>query len=165
MYIRDYNVFLGLFEQRERLAKGLYLFVSQYFNKPENLVIILKNISLIIFAILYISSCFMLLFAKKIRFYKNMRQLYYFILAFLFLLITNFQPWYFMWLVPFMIWQKSENIKLIVQMQLMTLIANMVFLIYSENYQYGVPFYAVFVFGIMICIIENKKSIIRRLAK
>lgn len=165
LYIRDLQVFMGLIEQRERLAKGLYLFISEYFNNPENLVEIIKRFSLVLFAVIYIIACFTLLKAKKIKFYKIMRELYYFILTFLFLLITNFQPWYFMWLVPFMLWQKSENIKVIVQMQIMTLLANMVFLIYSENYRYGVPFFTIFVFGILICIIENKKQVIRRLQK
>ena len=165
LYIRDMNIFLGLTEQRERLAKGLYLFISEYFNKPENLLKIIKNTSLILFAIVYIIACFMLLLEKKIRFYKNMRELFWFVIAFLFMLITNFQPWYFMWLVPFMVWQKSENIQLTVQMQLMTLIANIVFLIYSENFKYGVPFFVIFIVGTLICVIQNKKSIIRRLAK
>lgn len=163
IYIRDLNVFIGLIEQRERLAKGLYLFISEYFNKPENFMTIVKNVSLLMFTIIYISACFMILFSKKITMQKNMRQLFWFVLAFLFLLITNFQPWYFMWLVPFMIWQKSENIKLVVQIQLMTLIANTVFLIYSENYKYGVPFFTIFVIGILVCVIQNKNSKIRRL--
>ena len=93
------------------------------------------------------------------------RELFWFVLAFLMLLITNFQPWYFMWLVPFMMWQKSENIKLIVQMQIMTLIANIVFLIYSENYKYGVPFFTIFVVGTLACVIQNRNSKIRRLSK
>ena len=122
-----------------------------------------KTISLVMFAIIYISACFMILFSKKITMQKNMRQLFWFVLAFLFLLITNFQPWYFMWLVPFMVWQKSENIKLSVQLQIMTMIANAVFLIYSENYKYGVPFFTIFVIGTLICIIQNKNSKIRRL--
>ena len=48
--------------------------------------------------------------------------------------------------------------KLIIQMQLMTLIANIVFLIYSENFIYGVPFFVIFVTGTLICIIKNKKE-------
>ena len=63
-----------------------------------------------------------------------------------------------MWLTPFMIWQKSDNIKLIIQMQIMTLIANIVFLIYSENYIYGVPFFSIFVISILCCIIYNKNK-------
>ena len=165
LYIRDFNVFLGLSEQRERLAKGLYLFISEYFNNPENFLQIVKNTSLILFAILYITACVMLLLKKNIKQYTNMRELFWFVLAFLMLLITNFQPWYFMWLVPFMMWQKSENIKLIVQMQIMTLIANIVFLIYSENYKYGVPFFTIFVVGTLACVIQNRNSKIRRLSK
>ncbi|MBR3250064.1 MAG: hypothetical protein IKF83_05190 [Clostridia bacterium] len=163
LYIRDLNVFMGLSEQRERLAKGLYLFISEYFNRPENFVTLVKNTSLVMFSVIYIYACFMLLFNKKISMQKNMRELLWFVIAFLFLLITNFQPWYFMWLVPFMIWQKSENIKLVVQIQLMTLIANIVFLIYSENYKYGVPFFTIFVIGILVCAIQNRNSKIRRL--
>ena len=163
LYIKDINVFMGLLTQRERIAKGFYLVISEYCKEQSNLVDIIKNISLLFFTIIYTMFCVALLMAKKIKFYKCMRELFYFMLTFLFLLITNFQPWYFMWLVPFMLWQKAENIKLIVQMQLMTLIANMVFLIHSENFIYGVPFFIVFVFGTLLCIIENKKQIIRRL--
>lgn len=163
LYIRDINVFMGLIEQRERLAKGLYLFISEYFYKPENLVTIVKNTALAMFVIIYMCACCMLLFSKKITMQRNMRQLFWFVLVFLFLLITNFQPWYFMWLVPFMVWQKSENIKLTVQLQLMTLIANTVFLIYSENFKYGVPFFIIYVIGTLICVIQNKNSKIRRL--
>ena len=165
LYIRDLKVFMGLFEQRERIAKGLYLFISEYSTNSEIVINGLKYTLLEFFTLAYIVYCIRILLEEDIKFDINMRILFIFVLAFLFLLITNFQPWYFMWLVPFMIWQKSDNIKLIVQMQLMTLVANMVFLIYSENYKYGVPFFTIFVFGILLCIIENKNSRIRRLVK
>lgn len=157
-YIRDIHVFAGIFAQRERIAKGVYLFISQYFTNPPNLVNIAKNIALSIFSIIYICKCISLLFTKTIKFSQEMRNLFIFMLVFLFLLITNFQPWYLIWLTPFMLWQKSDNIKLIIQMQIMTLIANIVFLIYSENYKYGVPFFTVFVIGTLICIIQNQRK-------
>lgn len=164
-YFRDANVFIGPFTQNEKLAKGIYLVISEFFTKPDGLVNIIKNLSLVVFTMLYIITCIVFIMIPKIRFNKMMTEFFRFSTAFLFLLITNFQPWYFIWLVPVMVWQKSENIKLIVQMQLMTLIANIVFLVYSENYKYGVPYFVIFVFGIMICIIQNKKSRIRRLQK
>jgi len=165
-YIKDINVFMGLIEQRDRIAKGLYLVISECFKNSSNLIDIVKKTTLYAFSIIYIIKCFTILFNKDIKFYKEMRELFLFIVAFIFLLITNFQPWYLMWLTPFMIWQKAENIKLINQMQIMTLIANMVFLIYSENYKYGVGFFTILVIGILICIIKNKKkSIIKRKVK
>ena len=143
----------------------MYLFISEYFHNPENLVDIVKEIVLDIFVICYIVKCFSLLFEKKIKWYKEMIELFCFIMAFLFLLITNFQPWYFMWLIPFILWQKSDNIKLIIQMQIMTLFANIVFLIYSENYIYGVPFFGILIIGILSCMIYNKKRKINLLKK
>ena len=84
LYIRDLNVFLGLKEQRSRIAKGLYLVISEYFHNPENLVDIVKDLALDVFAVLYIFKCFSLLFTKKISFNKEMRNLFLFIVAFLF---------------------------------------------------------------------------------
>lgn len=163
LYIRNLNVFLGLIEQQNKITKGLYLVISEYFHNPENLVYFVKSLALDTFVIIYIFECFTLLFMKNVKFFKSMRKLYYFLIVFLFLLITNFQPWYFMWLVPVIIWQKSDNIKLITQMQIMTLVANIVFLIYSEKYVYGVPFFCIFVIGILCCIIYNKNKRINRI--
>ena len=165
LYIRDINVFLGLIEQRSRIAKGLYLVITQYFHNLEYLVDFIKTLVLEIFVVIYIFECFTLLFAKKVKFYKGIRKIYLFIIAFLFLIITNFQPWYFMWLIPFIIWQKSDNIRLIIQMQIMTLFANIVFLIYSENYIYGVPFFGILIIGILSCMLYNKKRKIILLKK
>ena len=107
---------------------------------------------------MYIAKCIKLIKTKNIKFYKEMRELFKYLIVFIFLLITNFQPWYLIWLTPFIIWQKSDNIKLILQMQIMTLVANIVFLIYSENYKYGVPFFVILIFGILTCIIKNLKN-------
>ena len=158
IYFKDFRIFIGILTQRERIAKGLYLFISEYFSNPVGLIEYLKTITLATFVIMYFNTCVRLLINQKIRFSKQMKKIYVFLLAFLFLLITNFQPWYFIWLSPLMIWQNSKNIKLIVQMQLLTLYANIVFLIYSENYRYGVPFFMIFIFGILICMIKNNEN-------
>ena len=163
IFFRDLDVFLGLFDQRERMAKGLYLFIAEYFNKPKNIISILKNTSLALFGILFCCTCINLIMEKKIKFNLEMRKLYLYMLAFLFLLITNFQPWYFIWLSAFIIWQKAQNIRLIVQMQILTLFANMVFLVYSENYRYGVPFFVIYVIRILVCIIINQKYKIKKM--
>ena len=158
VFFKDFRIFMGLLTQRERIAKGLYLFISEYFNNPPGLTEYIKTIALAIFTVIYFNTCVSLLFSKTIIFSKQMKIVYLFLLAFLFLLITNFQPWYFIWLSPLMIWQNSKNIKLIIQMQLLTLYANIVFLINTENFRYGVPFFMIFVFGILICIIKNNKN-------
>lgn len=165
LYTRDLNVFIGLLTQRERIAKGLYLFISEYFVNPKNLIQIVKNISLATFSSIYICKCISLLFTRDIVLKKEMNILFLFIVAFIFLLITNFQPWYLIWLTVFLVWQDNENIKLIIQMQNLTLIANIVFLIYSENFKYGVPFFFILIVGILICIILNKNDILKNVTE
>ena len=158
-YIRDKNVFMGLVTQRDRIAKGLYLVISMKFQDNENIISNLKNFSLITFSICYAVNCIVLVINKNIKFYKEMRYIYNFVLVFLFFLLTNFQPWYFMWLSVFMIWQKSKDIKLLIQIQLLTLVANVEFLIYSENFEVGCDFFKIFVIGIFVCILLNNKKI------
>ena len=165
LYTKDINVFIGLITQQDKIAKGLYLFINEYFNNPKNIVQIVKNISLLVFSTLYICMCISLLFKKEIVLKKEMNKLFWFLVAFIFLLITNFQPWYLIWLTVFISYVEKENIKLIIQMQNMTLMANIVFLIYSENYKYGVPFFFILIAGILTCIILNKNEIIKKYRK
>lgn len=77
-------------------------------------------------------------------------------MAFLFLLITNFQPWYIIWLFILLIWQKAQNIKWIIQISLIVEFANSVFLIYGEGWQYGTPFTFIFIVSSLIALIINK---------
>jgi len=158
-YIRDKDVFLGLVTQRERISKGLYLIISMRVQDSENIILNLKKFSLLTFAICYALNCIILLVNKNIKFYKEIRCIYGFVLVFLFFLLTNFQPWYFMWLSIFMIWQKSQNIKLLLQIQILTLIANLKFLMYSESFENGCDFFKIFIIGIALCIILNSKKI------
>ena len=149
---------MGMNTQRGKVTKGIYFFIMQYFTSPENLHKLLADAVLVIFALVYFYKSVKLLFQTEIKFSKEMKNLYWFILTFLWLLISNFQPWYFMWLTPFMFWQNGKNIKLIVQMQILTLVADMVFLAYSEYYIYGVTFFVVFLVGTLVCMLQNKKE-------
>ena len=153
LYYRDLNVFMGIIEQNNKTAKGIYIVLNIYFNNIQNLV---NLVLLSLFAIGYIMICIKYLFCRDIKFTKLMRKMYLILLYFIFLLITNFQPWYLIWLTPLIIWQNHQNIRLIVQMQLLTLYSNIVFLMYSENYIYGVPFFMINTVGILLCIINNK---------
>lgn len=157
LYIKDLKVLAGIFTQQNKIAKGLYIVLLKYLNKVPNIIDWVKTSLLTIFVLLFIMKCIYLLSYSKLCFRKEMRTLFSFVLAFVFLLITNFQPWYLIWLTPFMIWQKSDNIKLLIQMQLMTLIANCVFLLYSENYIHGVKFFITYVVGVLLCYMFNKR--------
>lgn len=115
IYIKDIEVFAGLFTQQEKLAKSIYILIKQYFGNIPDIVNKLKKLFLGIFVIIYATTCVILLNRKEIKFSKLMKNYNYFLVTFLFLLITNFQPWYILWLFPCMMWQKSEDIKAILR--------------------------------------------------
>lgn len=43
IYFKDFRIFIGILTQRERIAKGLYLFISEYFSNPVGLIEYLKQ--------------------------------------------------------------------------------------------------------------------------
>ena len=115
LYIRDIEVFAGIFTQQEKLAKSIYIIVTEYFGSIPDVVNQLKKLLLGAFVIIYVAVCIVLLNKKEVSFRNQMRKYEYFLVAFLFLLITNFQPWYILWLFPCMMWQKSEDINTIIR--------------------------------------------------
>lgn len=86
-----------------------------------------------------------------------MRKANYFIMAFLFLLITNFQPWYILWLFPLLMWQNAENIRWIPQIAIISEFANSIFLTYGEGWQNGTPFVFLLWVGSLGIFIANEK--------
>lgn len=158
IYIQDMQVFAGLFTQQGKLAKSIYIIITEYFTSPEGLADTVKNTLLGIFTIIYGAYCIILLNKKGISFRKEMQNANYFIMFFLFFLITNFQPWYIMWLFPLIIWQKEENIKWIIQISLTAEFANSVFLAYSEGWQNGTPFVYILTTLSLVMYIVNIKN-------
>jgi len=156
-YIRDTYVFEGIFEQQRRFAKNFYLILVQYFNNFD-LTTVLHQSFLLIFVYMYVSRCLILLFKPQIKFRKEIKEVQYFLIAFLFLLITNFQPWYIMWLFPLLMWQKSKDIKLIIQISLISQFANSIFLAYTEDWRNATPFTICMLLGTIICIYLNNKK-------
>ena len=158
LYLQDGQVLSGLFIQQEKLAKSFYLILTEYFKEPTISVSTVNHVLLGAFTIIYFFTNIILLNKKQIRFREEMEQANYFMMAFLFLLITNFQPWYIMWLFPLLMWQKSEDIKLIVPISLISQYANSIFLIYGEGWRYGIPFTFFMVVGTLIVVLYNTRT-------
>lgn len=158
-YIKDVNVFAGIFTMQTRFAKSFYIIISEYFTTPQNLNALVHKFLLAIFIYIYAARCLLLLlFKPQIKFNKESKEVEYFLIAFLFMLITNFQPWYIMWLFPLLMWQDSKNIKLIVQISLISQFANSIFLAYTEDWRNGTPFTFFMLLGVTICMYLNNRK-------
>lgn len=156
LYLRDLNIFAGVFKQNRKLAKGLYLFIYECYNESKEVVNIVKLFAYIILFYSYLFTNIKLLIKERISFNHEMKTLYKYMLFIIFFVITNFQPWYFAWLMIFIIWQKLSNIKFIVYIQLMTLFLNMIFLTYSENILCQLNFFILLVISVLIYNVYNK---------
>jgi hypothetical protein len=100
---------------------------------------------------------------KEIKFRTEMKTMNYLILSFLFLLITNFQPWYIMWIFPFIIWQKADIIKTMIGISIISQFANCIIIMYEENWHYGTPFIFTLIVGILVYYIVQKNNRDKRL--
>ena len=158
IYVRDINVIAGIFTQQEKLAKSIYILISEYFNKPENIIKITKRTLLGTFAIIYFFTCLIILNKKDIKFKNMMEKANCFLIPFIFLLITNFQPWYVMWLFPIIMFQKPDTIKMELGISLILEIANSVFLVYTEGWKNGTPFIFITLLGAFLMLIYTKKE-------
>lgn len=135
--------------QQEKFTKNFYIILMEYFDIPD----LISNVSgtfFSCFVIIYLFTNITLLYKKNINFGEESRKYEYFLIAFLFLLITNFQTWYIMWLFPLMMWQKKENIQLIIQISIVSQFANSVFLINGDGWRNGTPFTFFMVLGIYL---------------
>lgn len=153
LYMKDFSIFTCFFVQRERYARGVYRFLKLFLS--NNILNIIKNSCLIIFCIIYIIRCFKLLFNKKISFRKEMQECFYFIFVFIFTLLTNFQAWYLIWISTFMIWQKSKNIKFIIQIQNWMLISYSGILFLQANVYGDIVFFLITVVGLVTFFFIN----------
>ena len=162
LYVRDAEVLSGIGTQQTKIAKSIYIPISQFFENTN--ISALSMILLEIFIIIYFFSCLKLLFKKDIRFRDLMQKYNIFLLVFLFLLITQFQIWYLMWLIPVLMWQKANNLKIMVGILLISEFANTVFLANGEGYTNGTPFVIVLYtlvlgFAVFIEKQSNKRKI------
>lgn len=158
LYIQDIEVFKGLVTQNQKIAKGIYVILIDYFKDIPNIIENTKLVLLGSFVIIYFFICIVLLNKKEIKLRTEMKTMNYLIIAFLFLLITNFQPWYIMWIFPFIIWQKSDVIKTMIGMSVLSQFANCIIIMYEENWHYGTPFIFTLIVGtLMIFIFYQKK--------
>lgn len=144
-YFKDINVFIGIITQQTRLAKGLYSSIVVLLPENINCIAYIRSTFISIIFILYTVMSVKLLVNKNVKLYKEMRKVFFVFVYVLILILTNFQPWYFIWLSAFVIWQKPKYAKLIIVMQIAMLYANIKFLLTSESYVNAPSFFGTFV--------------------
>lgn len=145
-YIRDFNVLSGLFIQQAKYNRSIMFVFYYIFDKNVNIVKVIQNSLLAIFAVYYIYLAIKMLKINKGTFSKFIRKYNVIIFIFTFILITNFNPWYIMWLFPTMMFLKGKSINTIIKLSYVSQIANVFsFALYSEEEYLGIPYFIILV--------------------
>ena len=157
IYMKDLSVFAGLFMQQGKYNRSIFYILYEYLGEEK--VQIIQNICLALFAIYYGYVCIKLLLQKEIKFSISIRKYNVILLIFTFILITNFNPWYIMWLYPTMFWLKSKFQETILALSYSSQIANFFsFALWSEEAWIGIPYLLIMATGTIILILINSKS-------
>ena len=124
-YYKDLTIFTNMLVQNEKFSQSIRLFLFQ--NLSNKFSKIIGDISLPIFAIIYVGLIIKLLIKNEKDFGKIINSYNWIMLAFIFLILTNFQKWYILWLLPTALLQNKNLDKFII-------ITTLVALIPSFNY-------------------------------
>ena len=115
IYVRDLNIFAGLFIQQAKYNRSIMLVFYYLFGLDA--MKIFKVVLLVIFAEIYISTVIKLIINdEKKSFSKYIRQYNSLLYIFTFILITNFNSWYILWLFPTIMFLNGKNIRLIINL-------------------------------------------------
>lgn len=160
VYLKDLNVLAGLLIQQGKYNRSIFYVLYEVLGKNTEILSKIQNIVLGIFAIYYIYVVIRLLFSKEIKLYQTIQKYHFILMIFTFILITNFNPWYIMWLYPTMFLLKGKSIKNILHLSYTGQIANIAsFALHSEVQILGIPYFIIMTVGaIILNIIGNKTN-------
>ena len=159
IYLRDFQVILSVLGQQEKYNRSIF-FVLYYFLRDSNMNIVttIQTIVFVVFAGFYVYTVIKLLTQKEINFCQIIRKYHVILLIFTFIVITNFNAWYVMWLFPTILWLRGKSIKMVLNVSYACTIANIMnFALFSEDEKLGIP-YIIIMFAVTIILSKNSKN-------
>lgn len=154
LYIKDFRVLSGIFVQQNKYGRSIFLVIYYLLNGDEKALDLIKILSLAIFAFSYIAILFKLFLAKdsnNIKFSQLMKTYQMFLLIFTFVLITNFNPWYVIWLFPTLFYQKAKNIRYTLYLSMGVIYSyTITYATKIDDESVGIPYFLVMVITILV---------------
>ena len=119
-YYQDYTIFTNMLVQGSKYSQSILLLLMQKGN--SNLFGVINSLAIPVFAIIYITILGVLLFKKKIILKEILKKYNLVMLIFIFIVLTNFQKWYILWLMPTIIWQIKNMRKFILYLTITAIV-------------------------------------------
>lgn len=139
IYYRDFTIFTNMLVQSSRYSQSIMTYLSR--NIDSSIFEIIKALLLPTFAVIYVTILVVILFKRKLSITEIMRKYNYIMLIFIFVVLTNFQKWYILWLLPTIIWQSKNMRKFILYLTISAIIPSMrYFLVAGDPFIKGIKY-------------------------
>ena len=161
IYVKnDLSVLMGLFIQQSKYNRSKFYLIYELTGQNVKVVSLMQNFALLAFAVYYVYVVIRILISKKINMHQIMEKYNFILLIFTFVLITNFNPWYIMWLYPTIFLIRGKSIKNILYLSYTCEIANLLsFALWSEKQILGIPYFIIMIGGAIILNMANRVKI------
>lgn len=157
LYMRDFNILKGILTQQEKIANSFFACIAI---RNYKFAITLSKGCMLGYIIIYVVEILKLFNNKKECTWEEMIKKYNGLLVlFIFMTITNLQPWYFIWILPTIFWQKDDTRKTLQAMTIIATLSTVVYFLFKESYIFGQYYIFVFAFLILLFMILQKKEL------
>ena len=158
-YIKDLSILKAMLIQGNKYSQSIWCFIlveSKEHNWNIN-IDGLKTMGYIVFIGIYFCLLIKNLFVKKIKFRNIMEDYNLTVFLFIFFVLTTFQVWYLVWLMPGIMYQTKKNIIFYNNLILTSIIPLGVFIYkQSDAFTYGMwQSMAVLVLGYVVSQMED----------
>jgi len=138
-YYRDITIFTNMLVQGTKFSQSILLLMMQ--KLPANIFDTINSIIIPIFIFMYGLIVIDLLFTKRITKKKLFKRYNFVMLIFIFIVLSTFQKWYVLWLLPTIIWQSKKMKRFITYLTITALIPSIgYFMVGGDPYTLGVTY-------------------------
>lgn len=154
-YYQDMSIFTNMLVQGDRYSQSIMLLLMQKLN--NKIFLLFNSIRLPVFAIIYVGVLINMLLKRQFLIRELFSKYNIIMLVFIFIILTNFQKWYILWLLPTIIWQNKNMRQFILALTITAIIPSFkYFEIGNDAFIYGMYYSVkVILLSIIIVIIEN----------
>lgn len=157
-YIQDLKVLNGILDQQGKIANSFYVSIAI---QDFELALKLSKGFMVAYVVIYIIEVTKILFSNKEYTWEEiMRKYNTLLLLFIFGTITNLQPWYIIWILPTLFWQKEQNQDILQKMTIISIISTIPYFLFVEHYFYGQFYiYILAILTLLAVLIQKKKTL------
>ena len=138
-YYRDMTIFTNMLVQGNKYSQSIMSFLKENIN--NNIFNIINMINIPIFITIYGIVLISLVLNKKITIREVIRKYNFVMLIFIFVVLTTFQKWYVLWLLPTMIWQNKYVRKFILYLTVVAIVPSIKYFEFGiDLYIYGISY-------------------------